>query len=614
MNAEQSRLEQDRERESYWRRWGPYLSERQWGTVREDYSATGEAWDYFPHDHARSRAYRWGEDGILGISDNHQRLCFALALWNGRDPILKERMFGLTGTEGNHGEDVKEYYFYLDSTPTHSYLKGLYKYPHAAFPYEQLIEVNKRRGRDQLEYELLDTGVFDENRYFDVLVEYAKDDPEDILVRLSVTNRGPDPAPLHLLPTLWFRNTWAFGETKGEKPSLRMISQPGDTESATLLRAEHPTLGHMLLAAEPPETVLFTDNETNYRRIFNTPDSTPFQKDGIERHSSSTARRARSTPSTPARRRRCITSARSRRGRLGWSSCGSSNPTPCGISTSRSTRSSTRFSPCAKRRRTSFTRPSRPTRWTATPPASSGRRSPGCSGTSNSTTTSSNAGSTATPASPAAATGAQGRARNHDWRHLFNDDVLSLPDTWEFPWFASWDLAFHTLPLALIDPEFAKRQLMLLTREWYMHPNGQLPAYEWAFGDVNPPVHAWGAWRVYTIERKAKGGAPDAGDRMFLERVFQKLLMNFTWWVNRKDETAATSSRAASSGWTTSACSTAASPCPRAGIWSSPTRRAGWRCTRSTCSKSRSNSRSTTRSTRTSPASSSSISFPSPTP
>ncbi len=533
MNAEQSRLEEDRERESYWRRWGPYLSERQWGTVREDYSATGEAWDYFPHDHARSRAYRWGEDGILGISDNHQRLCFALALWNGRDPILKERMFGLTGTEGNHGEDVKEYYFYLDSTPTHSYLKGLYKYPHAPFPYEQLIEVNKRRGRDQLEYELLDTGVFDENRYFDVLVEYAKDDPEDVLIRLSVTNRGPDPAPLHLLPTVWFRNTWAFGETKDERPSLRLVSRPGDMESAALLRAEHPTLGHMLLAAEPPEAVLFTDNETNFRRIFNAPDSTPFQKDGIERflihgeagainpeHTGTKAalhyQRTLEPGETWVVKMRLIKSDAVRDKHISLDApfdetfalrekeADDFYETLAPDTMDRDTTSVQRQAFAGMLWNKQFYNYV-VERWLDGDPGQ--------------------------PPPPSARKG----GRNHDWRHLFNDDVLSLPDTWEFPWFASWDLAFHTLPLALIDPEFAKRQLMLLTREWYMHPNGQLPAYEWAFGDVNPPVHAWGAWRVYTIERKARGGAPDAGDRQFLERVFQKLLMNFTWWVNRKD-------------------------------------------------------------------------------
>ena len=532
MNAEQSRLDDDRDRKAYWRRWGPYLSERQWGTVREDYSATGEAWDYFPHDHARSRVYRWGEDGILGISDNHQRLCFAFAFWNGRDPILKERMFGLTGSEGNHGEDVKEYYFYLDSTPTHSYSKGLYKYPQAAFPYEALIQENHRRGKDQLEFELLDTGVFDDNRYFDVFVEYAKENADDVLVRVSVTNRGPEPAELHLLPTLWFRNTWDFVEG-GARPSLRLDSNPGDQGSPTVVRAGHPTLGTMLLVAEPPQEVLFTDNETNFQRIFGSPNSSAFQKDGIERfllHGENGAvNPAHTGTKTALHYRRTLAAGETWTVKLRLMKADAMPDPGASLQTSFDATFANRLheadefygalAPDALDEETrSIQRQAFAgmlwnkqfyhyvvERWL-------------------------NGDPTEPPPPAARLTG-----RNSDWRHLFNDDVLSLPDTWEFPWFASWDLAFHTLPLALIDPEFAKRQLMLLTREWYMHPNGQLPAYEWAFGDVNPPVHAWGAWRVYTIERKARGGAPDAGDRMFLERVFQKLLMNFTWWVNRKD-------------------------------------------------------------------------------
>jgi hypothetical protein len=341
MTAEEIRLEEDRNRQAYWRRWGPYLSDRQWGTVREDYSSDGNAWQYFPHDHARSRAYRWGEDGIGGISDNHQRLCFALALWNGKDSILKERLFGLSGPEGNHGEDVKEYYFYLDNTPSHAYMKYLYKYPQNPFPYTQLVAENQRRGYHDPEFELINTGIFDNDEYYDVFIEYAKGSDEDILIKISVTNHASATKNLHLLPTLWFRNTWSWQENP-QKPILNS---------------------------------------------------------------------------------------------------------------------------------------------------------------------------------------------NAEWLHLYNDDIISMPDKWEFPWYAAWDLAFHVLPLAMIDPDFAKRQMDRLTREWYLHPNGQIPAYEWHFSDVNPPVHAWGTWRVYQIEQEFYGRA----DTEFLERVFQKLLLNFTWWVNRKD-------------------------------------------------------------------------------
>ncbi len=531
MNAEQQRLEQERLRQSYWRKWGPYLSERQWGTVREDYSATGEAWDYFPHDHARSRAYRWGEDGILGLSDNHQRLCFALTLWNGKDPILKERMFGLTGTEGNHGEDVKEYYFYLDSTPTHSYLKGLYKYPQAAFPYENLISENRRRGRLAPEYELLDTGVFDENRYFDVFVEYAKAGPEDVLIKISATNHGPDPAPLHLLPTLWYRNTWAFGD-KNPRPSLTL--DPGDARPRIL--GEHHSLGKTVLLAESAENVLFTGNDTNLQRVFGAPNSTPFQKDGIGRaliHGETGAVNPAQTGTKAAvHYRRILAPGETWTVKLRLTNAPATNDDLGGSTLGE------KFDQVFAQRQSEADE-----FYLALAPASldddarSVQRQAFAGMLWNKQFYNYEVGRwlDGDPGEPTPPPQRK-RGRNQDWRHLFNDDILSLPDTWEFPWFASWDLAFHTLPLALLDPEFAKRQLMLLTREWYMHPNGQLPAYEWAFGDVNPPVHAWAAWRVYTIERKAKGGDPDAGDRQFLERVFQKLLMNFTWWVNRKDE------------------------------------------------------------------------------
>ena len=534
MNPEQTRLEDERTRKAYWRRWGPYLSERQWGTVREDYSATGEAWDYFPHDHARSRVYRWGEDGLMGISDNHQRLCFALALWNERDPILKERAFGLTGTEGNHGEDVKEYYFYVDATPSHSYLKGLYKYPQAAFPYQELIEVNRQRGREELEYELLDTGIFNEDRYFDVQVEYAKNTPDDVLIRLSVTNRGPDTAPLHLLPTLWFRNTWTFGGKDGHPELMLMPTQ--EEGGPAVIHAQHNSLGEMVLVGEPPAEAIFTDNETNFHRIFNSPNQTAYQKDGIERYllgrdlgavnsghrgTKAALRYHRSVaPGETWTVHLRLTSDVNARQPAAWSLGREFDD----IFAARQGEADQFYADLAPSTLNDDERNIQRqafagmlwnmqfyhyivSRWLDGDPNE--------------------------PTPPAARLG----GRNHDWRHLYNDDILSLPDTWEFPWFASWDLAFHTLPLALIDPEFAKRQLVLLTREWYMHPNGQLPAYEWAFGDVNPPVHAWGAWRVYTIDRKQRGlTRKDPGDVKFLERVFQKLLMNFTWWVNRKDE------------------------------------------------------------------------------
>lgn len=490
------------------------MSERQWGTVREDYSATGEAWDYFPHDHARSRVYRWGEDGILGLSDNHQRLCFALALWNEHDPILKERMFGLTGSEGNHGEDVKEYYFYLDATPTHSYCKALYKYPHAAYPYEDLVAENKRRGKDQLEYELLDTGIFDDNRYFDVFVEYAKASPEDTLIAITAVNRGPDPAPLHLLPTLWLRNHWAFGQPGG-RPRLSR-----DESGAILI--EHETLGAMALTADLGAEPLFTDNETHCERVFGAPSPTRFHKDGIGRHvvdgEAGAINPAHTGTKAALRYRKTLAPGET------WTIHLRLAPTaqpPRDDAT------------LALRRQEAdeFYRDLAPDCLDAD--AASVQRQAFAGMLWNKqfyhyVVEEWLDGDPGQPTPPPARKG----GRNHDWRHLFNDDILSLPDTWEFPWFASWDLAFHCIPLALADPEFAKRQLMLLTREWYMHPNGQLPAYEWAFGDVNPPVHAWAAWRVYTIERKMRGGQ---GDLQFLERVFQKLLLNFTWWVNRKD-------------------------------------------------------------------------------
>jgi hypothetical protein len=520
--AEARRLEEARQRTAHWRRWGPYLSERQWGTVREDYSADGTAWESFPHDQARSRAYRWGEDGLAGISDNHQRLCFALALWNGQDPILKERLFGLSGTEGNHGEDVKEYYFYLDSTPTHSYMKWLYKYPQRAYPYDALVAENRRRGRAAPEFELLDTGVFDEDRYFDVQVEYAKASPDDILVRLTVWNRGPEPAELHLLPTLWFRNTWSW-EIGAERPQLTLGPA---AEGALCVEADHPTLGRRrLLCAGGPE-LLFTENDSNARRLWGVDAQRSYTKDGINefvvhgavdavnpaRTGTKVAARYRVVipPGSPQEVRLRLTDAPSGSGPLGaefeavfdarrreadefYAEVVPDKLSPDGRQVMRQALAGMLWSKQWYHYDVQ--------RWLDGDPAG--------------------------PTPPAARL----TGRNHGWRHLYNEDVISMPDKWEYPWYAAWDLAFHCVALALVDPDFAKSQLVLFLREWYMHPSGQLPAYEWALGDVNPPVHAWAAWRVYKIEKRVRGRA----DRAFLERVFHKLLLNFTWWVNRED-------------------------------------------------------------------------------
>ncbi|MBI3014473.1 MAG: glucosidase [Candidatus Tectomicrobia bacterium] len=521
--AEGRRLEEARERTAHWRRWGPYLAERQWGTVREDYSPNGTAWEYFPHDHARSRVYRWGEDGLLGISDNHQRLCFALALWNERDPILKERLFGLTGSQGNHGEDVKEYYFYLDSTPTHSYMKGLYKYPQAAFPYSELIAENARRSRCDPEFELLDTGVFDGNRYFDVFVEYAKASTDDLLIRITATNRGPDPAPLHLLPTLWFRNTWSW-EPGSARPRLRRRDS-GDGTVTVLV--DHPGLGQTYeFRCEGSPALLFTENDTNFRRLYGIENGYPFVKDAFHDYLIH-GKKAAVNPSQEGTKAAChyylqVPPGREAVVRLRlWSQDAEGDlfgetfdrifaarrqeaeefyatviPAPLSEDAKNVVRQALAGMLWSKQWYHYDMR-----RWLE--------------------------GDTTQPPPPPQ----RQRGRNHDWKHLYNDDVLSMPDKWEYPWYAAWDLAFHTIALALVDPDYAKHQLVLLLREWYMHPNGQLPAYEWAFGDVNPPVHAWAAWRVFKIERRLRGQA----DYAFLERVFHKLLLNFTWWVNRKD-------------------------------------------------------------------------------
>jgi len=521
MTAEHDRLEEARERTAYWKRWGPYLSERQWGTVREDYSPYGAAWDYLPHDHARSRAYRWGEDGILGIADDRALLCFALSLWNGADPILKERLFGLAGPEGNHGEDVKEYYCFLDSTPTHSYMKGLYKYPQRAFPYADLLAENHRRGRTEPEYELIDTGVFAENRYFDVVVEYAKADPNDVLVRISATNRGPAAAPLHLLPTLWCLNTWTWTGS-GMRPRLRIGA--GAPAGSRLVHATHPELGEFWLDCKERPDLLFTENETNFTRLYGSANPTPYVKDGINAAVVDGNEGAVNPDmsGTKVAAHYTLTIAP-----------GATETIELRLSTVR------RDAPFADFDAIFGQRQQEADAFYATLAAA------GTSDDERLIQRQAFAGMlwskqfyeydvsvwlNGDPAEPPPPPGRK-HGRNTDWRHLNNANIISMPDTWEYPWYAAWDLAFHCIPLALVDSHFAKRQLMQLTREWYMHPNGQLPAYEWAFGDVNPPVHAWATWRVYKIEQRLRG----KGDRAFLESVFHKLLLNFTWWVNRKD-------------------------------------------------------------------------------
>jgi hypothetical protein len=524
--AEAERLAEDAGRNRNWKRWGPYLAERQWGTVREDYSENGDVWEYFPHDHARSRTYRWGEDGLLGICDRQGRLCFALALWNGRDPILKERLFGLTGPEGNHGEDVKEAYFYLDSTPTHSYLKALYKYPQAEFPYDRLVRENQRRGKADLELELADTGAFDDNRYFDVFAEYAKASPDDIAIRITVANRGPDDATLHLLPTVWFRNTWSWGrdgEGYSSRPELRR------RDGATV-EVSHWTLGRYELQAEVADQdhspdLLFTENESNVERLYGAANPQPFVKDAFHRaviqgdtaavNSAGLGTKAawHYRLSVPAGGERVVRL----RLRLSGAQSQPFGPEFDGIMAGRI------------REAEEFYRERLPEGVT-----DDERRvlRQGYAGLLWSKQFYHYIvehwleGDPAQPMPPERRV----EGRNADWPHVFNRDVISMPDKWEYPWYAAWDLAFHMIPFARIDPHFAKEQLLLLLREWYMHPNGQIPAYEFALGDVNPPVHAWACWRVYKMT-----GAQGQRDQLFLQRAFHKLLLNFTWWVNRKD-------------------------------------------------------------------------------
>jgi hypothetical protein len=521
VDAERGRLEDAQARRAHWKRWGPYLAERQWGTVREDYSPDGTAWTYFPHAHARSRAYRWGEDGIAGISDNHQRLCFALGLWNGRDPILKERLFGLSPHDGNHGEDVKECYFYLDSTPTHSFMRYLYKYPQAAFPYGPLAAENARRDRTRPEYELLDTGVFDDDRYFDVLVEYAKATTDDVLVTITAAKRGADPADLDLLPTLWFRNTWSWTPGAG-RPQLR--ARAAEIGHA-VVSAEHPSLGHWWLLCEGLPELLVTENETNFHRLWGTSNQSPYVKDGID---ACVVRGARDAVNpygvgTKATARYHFRLAPGETVSVRLRLADAVRPAPFGPEFDRVV---------AERRREADDF------YATVIPAELSDDARGVMRQAFAGLLWSKQfyhydvsrwadGDPAYPPPPANRAG----GRNQEWRHLYNEDVISMPDKWEYPWYAAWDLAFHAVALALVDSDFAKAQLVLFLREWYMHPNGQIPAYEWAFGDVNPPVHAWATWRVYKIEERRRGTA----DRKFLERVFHKLLLNFTWWVNRKD-------------------------------------------------------------------------------
>ena len=561
MTVEHIRLEESREGAAPWKKWGPYLSERQWGTVREDYSDGGDAWNYFSHDQVRSRAYRWGEDGLAGICDDQQQLCFALALWNGKDPILKERLFGLTNSEGNHGEDVKEYYFYLDSTPTHSYMKYLYKYPQAGFPYANLVETSRRRGRDEFEYELLDTGAFDQDRYFDVFVEYAKASPEDLLIQISIYNRGPDPAELHVLPTLWFRNEWSW-QGGPDRPALQQV--PG-TATTSVVQAVHAKLGQLNLYCEGEVPLLFTENETNTQRIFGVPNRSPYVKDSINNYvvhgQPEVVNPEKKGTKVAAHYRLTVNPGECQVVRLRL------NDTAPAIFARSKGEAGTPFGPLFENVLRARCQEADEFYATIIPPS--------LSADAASVMRQALAGMLWSkqfyhydvnkwldehgfdPFNP------MGRVtpRNDNWQHMYNGDVISMPDKWEYPWYAAWDLAFHVLALTLVDPDFGKQQLKLMLRERYMHPNGQIPAYEWNFGDVNPPVHAWSTIFTYHLEKAQNG----KGDREWLKGCFRKLLLNFTWWVNRKDRTGAMCLRAASWVWTTSACSIAARPCPRAG-------------------------------------------------
>jgi hypothetical protein len=519
-NPERGRVDADWRRTEHWTHWGPYLSDRQWGTVREDYSADGNAWDYFPFDHAVLRAYRWGEDGIFGICDDHQQLCFAPAFWNGADALIKERFFGLTGHQGNHGEDVKEYYYYLDNVPSHAYMTALYKYPQRAFPYAELLDVNARRTRLDPEFELIDTGILDDDAYFDIEVAYAKRSPNDVLVRITATNRGKEPATLHLIPQLWFRNEWSWAPG-AVKPSIIV-----DAERPNALLATHQVLGQYRLHYAGDPELLFTENETNYATLYGVPNGQPYVKDGINRAVVHGERAAVNPAGTGTK--------------VGLRYALSLEP---GAAESIELRL-TEASDMQEGIDATFDSTFKERKWEADRfyaalnpyPASDEMRQIQRGAFAGMLWSKQFyfyvvrdwlSGDPLMPPPPAERL----TGRNHGWVHLYNDDVISMPDTWEYPWYAAWDLAFHAVVLALVDPGLAKRQLITLTREWYMHPNGQIPAYEWAFSDVNPPVQAWAAYRIFQIEHKMYGEA----DYLFLERVFQKLLMNFTWWVNRED-------------------------------------------------------------------------------
>jgi hypothetical protein len=528
-NVEKQRLEEYRRQQANWKLWGPYLSERAWGTVREDYSPTGDAWNYFTHEPARSRAYRWNEDGLLGFSDRNQYLCFALALWNGQDSILKERLYGLTGTEGNHGEDVKEYYYYLDSTPTHSYVKMLYKYPQGRFPYELLREESAKRGVHDAEYELLDTGIFDDNRYFDVFIEYAKNGIDDLCIRCTVYNRGLVSAPLHILPTLWFRNTWSWGYRSGPmgdvigKPRMQGIEQ---NDHGCVIRTDHSAVGSYWWHAQGCPEWLFTDNETNHQLLFNSTNTSKYVKDAFHRYlveGELAAINPLHVGTKAALHYQASIPGNGGSLTLRWRLCRNSHP-PALLS---------EFDAVIEQRRQecdAFYQDLQPSDLKADIVDVQRQAFAGMLCSKQLYYYDVEQWFKGDPIYPPPAD--QRRTiRNTDWGHIVNFDIISMPDKWEYPWYASWDLAFHSLPLALVDPDFAKRQLVLMTREWYMHPNGQLPAYEWNFNDVNPPVHAWAAYRIYQIDAKYSGSY----DRAFLLGIFNKLLLNFTWWVNRKD-------------------------------------------------------------------------------
>ena len=516
MNLEQKRLAQTKDDDKAWRLWGPYLSERQWGTVREDYSPTGEAWEYLDHEASRSQAYRWGEDGIAGYSDDHQFLCFGIGLWNGRDSILKERLFGLTGNQGNHAEDVKEHYYYLDGTPSHSYLKMLYKYPHAAFPYAELVNANDAAGKDKDEFELLDTGVFDEDRYFDVFVEYVKTSPTDTLIRVTVHNRGPEVAELDLLAQLWFRNTWSWDHIEDPKPNLS-LNEDGHVD------AEHPKLGDYRFAARNDAKFLFCENDTNVKRVFGQ-QVDGFFKDAFHEaivNKTQTAVNPDETGTKCAAHEKVSIKA------------GEHQVFDFRLFKADDDKSFDDFDELFDEEKTNadeFYEELQTGIESADERLVQRQAYAGLIWTKQFYHFDVARWLEGDPTQPKPPESRKD-GRNKDWKHLNNAEIISMPDKWEYPWYAAWDLAFHCIPLATLDPQFAKDQLVLMTREWYMHPNGQMPAYEWAFGDVNPPVHAWGAWRVYQMEKQQTGTA----DRDFLERIFHKLMLNFTWWINRKD-------------------------------------------------------------------------------